>query len=219
MSSSHPPSSASEAPPAKRARDAESTKKRLLDAAESEFARNGFAGARLRDVARDAAVQQALIHHYFVDKGGLYRAVLERAIAETTRESWSILGSISGVVPMLEAFVEMLVRFYASHAHLLAILRAEAASGGSIATELMRDRTKPVFDAVEAILKDAQARGELRSDVAASEMIVAVLAMTIFPYQEAPLLEALWPNGGPRDMTVEARKVTIVAIALRGLTR
>ena len=208
---------ASEPPPAKRLRDAEATKKRLLDAAEEEFATKGFAGARLRDVATRAGAQQALIHHYFVDKSGLYRAVLERAIAETMRDSWSILGNITGVVEMLEAFVGMLVRFYASHAHLLAILRAEAATGGSVATELMRDRTKPVFDAVETILKEAQARGQLRDDVPASEMIVAVLAMTIFPYQEAPLLEALWPSGGPREVSVDARKATIVAIALRGL--
>jgi TetR/AcrR family transcriptional regulator len=218
-SPSAPPSAPPSDAPGRRTRDAEVTKKKLLDAAETEFASKGFAGARLRDVAAAAGVQQALIHHYFSDKSGLYRAVLDRAIAETTRDSWSILGSVTGTTELLESFVEMLVRFYASHAHLLAILRMEASGGGSIAIELMRERTKPVFDAVEAVLEKAQASGELRDDVPASEIIVTVLAMTIFPYQEAPLLEALWPGSGPRDIAIEEKKRRIVAIALRGIVR
>src|SRR4051794_30056411 len=61
----------------RRERNAAATQKRLLDAAESEFAARGFAGARLREIADTAGVQPALIHHYFVDKQGLYRAVLD----------------------------------------------------------------------------------------------------------------------------------------------
>ena len=205
---------ASEPPPARRERNAAETKKRLLDAAEAEFAAKGYAGARLRDVAQAAGVQQALIHHYFVDKDGLYRAVLERAMEETTAGSWSILGKATGVVETLEAFVAMLVDFYASHANLLAILRAEAASGSSVSIEIMRERTKPVFDAVKRMLERYQSDGQIRADVPAQEIIVSVLSMTIFPFQEAALLEALGAEMAPRT---ESRKKAIVAVALRGI--
>jgi TetR/AcrR family transcriptional regulator len=203
-------------PPARRPRDAVETRRRLLDAAEAEFAAKGFAGARLRDVAHTAGVQQALIHHYFVDKEGLYRAVLEHAIAETTEGSWSILGSVNGIVPLLEGFIDMLVRFYASHANLLAILRMEASSGSSVALEVMRERTKPVFDAVHALLQRMQENGDLRRDVPATEMILAVLSMTLFPFQEERLLQALWPGPITAD-TIEIRKKAIVQMALDGI--
>ena len=72
-------------------RDAAATQKRLLDAAEREFAQRGFAGARLKDIASSAGVQTTLIHHYFSDKQGLYRAVLDRALAPTQTESWNLL--------------------------------------------------------------------------------------------------------------------------------
>src|SRR3989442_1075637 len=74
-----------------RVRSSIESKKRILDAAESEFAAKGMDGARLGSIARAAGVQQALIHHYFIDKAGLYEAVVERAISAITTEGWDIL--------------------------------------------------------------------------------------------------------------------------------
>ena len=67
------------------------TRKRILDAAEAEFAAKGFDGARLGTIARGAKVQQALIHHHFEDKAGLYRDVIDRALSAMTTEGWDIL--------------------------------------------------------------------------------------------------------------------------------
>jgi TetR/AcrR family transcriptional regulator len=77
--------------PPKRERNAADTKRRLLDAGEAEFAAKGFDGARLANIARAAGVQQALIHHYFADKEGLYREVLARGLGAVTSAGWSIL--------------------------------------------------------------------------------------------------------------------------------
>ncbi len=80
-----------DAPPPSREGRAEATKLRILDAGESEFAARGFHGARLANIARAAGVQQALIHHYFADKDGLYRAIVERGVAAMTSDAWEIL--------------------------------------------------------------------------------------------------------------------------------
>src|SRR5882672_10936080 len=59
--------------PPRRERNAAETRQRILRSAEVEFAKKGYDGARLGQIARTAEVQQALIHHYFQDKEGLYR--------------------------------------------------------------------------------------------------------------------------------------------------
>src|SRR3954470_11546495 len=100
---------------ARRPRDAAATKARLLDAGEREFAASGFAGARLRQIADSAGVQPALIHHYFVDKQGLYRAVLDRALLPTSAESWTLLGAGHDLEGLVTGFVDLLLRFYAAH--------------------------------------------------------------------------------------------------------
>src|SRR6201997_5824390 len=47
---------------------------RILDAARSEFAENGWAGTTIRAVARAADVDPALVYHYFGSKEGLLDA-------------------------------------------------------------------------------------------------------------------------------------------------
>ena len=60
-------------PPA-RTRDARRTKARLLDAACSEFAEYGIAGARVERIAAAAGCNKAMIYRYFDDKDALFDA-------------------------------------------------------------------------------------------------------------------------------------------------
>jgi TetR/AcrR family transcriptional regulator len=57
---------------------AESTRNTILDAAEKMFAARGFAGTSMRELAREAQTSQALLHHHFGTKIGLYDAVKRR---------------------------------------------------------------------------------------------------------------------------------------------
>ena len=50
----------------------------ILDAAEKQFAEHGFDAVTLREVARQARVDSALLHYYFRDKRGLFDAVFLR---------------------------------------------------------------------------------------------------------------------------------------------
>ena len=63
-------------------RDAEVTKRQILDAAEAEFSRNGLSGARTEAIAKGAGVTTAMIYYYFESKEGLYQAVLQRPAVE-----------------------------------------------------------------------------------------------------------------------------------------
>jgi TetR/AcrR family transcriptional regulator len=63
-------------------RDAEVTQQQILDAAEIEFARHGLKGARLSAIAARASITTAMIHYYFKNKEGLYKAVLQRPLNE-----------------------------------------------------------------------------------------------------------------------------------------
>lgn len=64
------------------------TRAAILAAAERRFAEAGYAGASLRAIARDAAVDPALISHFFGSKAGLFVAAVQWPIApeETVAE-------------------------------------------------------------------------------------------------------------------------------------
>ncbi len=216
--------------PPRRERNASETKKRLLDAAEAEFAAKGFDGARLGSIARAAGVQQALIHHYFDDKAGLYREVIGHALGSITREGWDILARIEAprgarrkrmasddVRELVVAFVELLVRFYASNAKLLAILRHDAQSGGSATLDMVRHYGRPQFDAIVRLLEEMRRRSEIRRDVDPKQFVLSVVAMACFPFQETAFVRAAWGIDVTLPSFHERRKVEIVETALSRL--
>jgi AcrR family transcriptional regulator len=49
----------------------------ILDAAREQFAANGYAGASVRGIARQAGVDPALVHHYFGTKESVFVAAME----------------------------------------------------------------------------------------------------------------------------------------------
>ena len=56
------------------------TRESILDAARSAFAANGYDATSIRLVARSAGVDPALVHHFFVNKSGLFAAAAELPI-------------------------------------------------------------------------------------------------------------------------------------------
>lgn len=70
--------------PAARKRDAEATRRAILEAAKVHFARSGYDGAFLRDIAAEAGADAALINRYFGSKDGLFRAALKDSIGPRT---------------------------------------------------------------------------------------------------------------------------------------
>ena len=61
-------------------READATRRRILDAAKSEFAALGYAGARVDAIAQAAKANKRMIYHYFDSKRGLYREVYRRQV-------------------------------------------------------------------------------------------------------------------------------------------
>src|SRR5215470_10227799 len=69
------------------------TRARILAAAEAEFAATGYDGSRTVTIARRAGLTHAMLHYYFDTKAALYRAVLDRVLAELALQLWGAVDS------------------------------------------------------------------------------------------------------------------------------
>ena len=58
-------------------------RRRLIDAASEEFARHGYASARVRQIVDAAQVNLAAVNYYFGGKEGLYRATLRHLAVQS----------------------------------------------------------------------------------------------------------------------------------------
>jgi len=75
---------------APRRRNADQTRRLLIEAARARFAHSGYAATTVREIATDAGVNVALINRYFGSKAGLFEACLSSAagaLIESTDEA------------------------------------------------------------------------------------------------------------------------------------
>lgn len=69
------------------------TRRRLLDAAESAFARRGFHGASVEEIAREAGATTGALYSNFAGKEALFLALFEETIAADVRDYSEAFGA------------------------------------------------------------------------------------------------------------------------------
>src|SRR5262245_27387573 len=98
-----------------RARRAEQTRGRILEAAAKRFSELGFAAARLEDVGEDVGIGRSAILYHYKDKRLLYRAVLDTVFGELLDRLRAPLLGRGPLGERLEAAVRVFVAFVGRH--------------------------------------------------------------------------------------------------------
>jgi len=157
----------------RRPRDAARAQVAILDAAEAEFAKHGFAGARVDAIAKTAGYNKSLIFQYFGDKLGLYTEVLKGVDAQATRVGLQILGSLSPDTPIARESFRALVRemvkamfdYVVEHPRPLRIITWEEAGGWTALAKLHSQLDHSDVHLFMAILDRARQAGVLRPEI------------------------------------------------------
>jgi AcrR family transcriptional regulator len=145
---------------------AEATRRKLLDAAEGVFARDGFEAARLEDIAARAGYTRGAFYANFEGKEDIFFALLERWIGGRIEEVTSLLRLQETASKRLRALREhyaqpakdrrvallslefklFAIRHPEAHARLRARQQKLRACGGEILTRVMNDlgRSLPI---------------------------------------------------------------------------
>jgi AcrR family transcriptional regulator len=86
-----------------------SSRDKILDVAEVLFARRGFAGVGMREVAESAGLGKSSLFHHFRSKAQLYLAVLERLLAQLDDRLAAALGTPGTPLERLDRLIDELV--------------------------------------------------------------------------------------------------------------
>jgi TetR/AcrR family transcriptional regulator len=172
-----------------RKRDAQATRARLLQAATREFARAGFAGARVDAIADRARTNKRMIYAYFGSKDGLYRAVLDAHLA--------LAFAVDGPAPAApRAQVERLLRAYfvflSDHPDFVRLLAWEALSTEARSRRILLDRVIPALEPLHAVVGRGIAEGAFRRDLVPRELWMSANAFFLGYFIQEPLVEAIW---------------------------
>ncbi len=150
---------------------------KIIEAATELFSQQGFRGAKMADIAKAANLTEPGLLHHFPSKTALLTAVLaerdrtndERFHIYLAGEKQDLLASLLRLAEHNET-VPGLVQLFT-------ILAAESIQEQHPGHDFFLWRYEAVRAQGVAVLRQAQARGEVRVDLTAEDLIVMVFAM------------------------------------------
>ncbi|WP_256737502.1 TetR/AcrR family transcriptional regulator [Pseudomonas sp. dw_358] len=183
------PSTEAPAPKRRRAPKGEMRRAALLDAATQVFARDGYLGASMRDVADIAGITTVGLLHHFPNKVALLRALLDRRDQRITERFGDLVTS-----PDLEGFLQFLrlsMGFSvesADECQASVMINTESLSDKHPAYPWYQEKFDMVHGHAQAHLASLLEGGEIRADID-----VKALAQEIFSLMDG--LQIQWLRG------------------------
>ena len=201
------------------------TEARILAAAQAVFMRRGTAGARMQEIAREAGVNQALLHYYFRTKERLSTAVFQQFAARLFPALIQVLGSPAALEEKIERilglYLDNLSRQPFLPGYMIAELhhhpeRVEQMLAG-IAGGRLDAVLGPLFRQLQAQIDERVSAGTLRP-IAAEQLVANLISLAIFPFAARPMLSIIFGlDDAAFARFIQTRKRELPAFVLAGL--
>jgi AcrR family transcriptional regulator len=191
-------------------RRSETRRGELLAAAVRAFARKGFHGCRVSDIAEEAGVSHGLVYHYFASK--------EEVLETVFRENWGglaqaieeIAATDAPASEQLRKIVAVVLHAWRRDPDAVRVLVREIARSPQLQARL--GEFQHAFDSIERVVARGQAAGELDAALDPRVATIAVWGM---------LDEVLtaWVLGRlpASDADVDRAEATVTAMLRRAL--
>ena len=165
-----------------RQRDAERTKLEILEVATREFADQGFAGARVDEIADQTRTTKRMIYYHFGGKEQLFVAVLERAYATIRAAEQTIDVDHLEPIAAIRRLAELTFDHHESHPDFIRLVsienihRARHIAG----RDDLAGQNSPVIELIEEILARGRRDGVFTRDIDAVDLHMMISAFCVF---------------------------------------
>lgn len=203
-----------------RRRDADRTRRDILDIATAEFAASGYAGARVDEIASRTSTTKRMIYYYFGSKEGLFEAVLERTYGAIRSMEQQLHLSEHAPTAAVERYVRSTVQYHYDHPELGKLVAVENLQG---AVHLKaRDRhlamNATVVDLIDEVLERGRVTGEFRDGGPSGlDVHLIVTALAIFRSTNVATIRAIFDYDLGSRSSVERWISEVTEMVLRWL--
>ena len=167
---------------------------RILDAAIKVFARKGYHGCRVSDIAREAEIAYGLVYHYFTNKEEILRTIFEERWSGFLELVDEIAARETSVEDKLVSIAALMLNAYRVRPDWVKVLVLELQRSSRFAEPGQIRAVGLLFQSVARILRSGQEAGELRSDldpdvacyvfIGALEIVITSLVLDLIKIEE-----------------------------------
>jgi len=183
---------------------------RIVTAAREEFAKRGFAGARIEQIARRAGVNKQLLFYYYHSKRGLFQAVLGQAAGELEGALAALASPAGRPLERLHHALAAQFEFLARHPDLVALL-----------TQAGRADLAPFAPAIKrlvVLLAEGQGLGHVRDDLDPHLTAAQALVLMVgYLGMESVIAASARPLGADEPALRERWKESAVELVVHGV--
>jgi len=176
-----------------------SSREKILDVAEARFARSGFGGVGMREVASEVGLGKSSLFHHFASKDALYFQVLGRTLDRIGERVLPALDGTGTATERLARTSDAMVGSLAEHPTAAPLLLRSLFEGGPLS-----DDRSPEAQAVDTLLlelverfqrlvRDGIDSGEFRP-VSVPDTTQTLIGAAVFHFASGDFGEALFGN-------------------------
>jgi TetR/AcrR family transcriptional regulator len=161
----------------------------LLMAARDLFTRHGFDAVSTRQLATAADTTPAMIHYYFEDKHGLYRALLEEIIPPVLGDLEARTGELQQSLSVADFMAAYLGMFRANPWLPPLVFREMQAGGERFQRHFIERFASRARLLLGTALESDKRAGRVRVELDTQLALVSVMSLCVFPFLARPMLE------------------------------
>jgi TetR/AcrR family fatty acid metabolism transcriptional regulator len=135
----------------------------LLEAAVRVFARSGYHGSRVGDIAQEAGVAHGLLYHYFSSKEEVLRTIFRENWGALLERFRAVEAADESAAEKLEGITKILLRTWRNDPDLVTVMVREVARSRQLHEQI--DAVREAFAIVQRIIEQGQAEGTFRTDL------------------------------------------------------
>lgn len=191
-------------------------RERIIFAAESVFAKKGFAGAHTQEIASLANVNKAMIHYYFDSKEKLYHAVLDKILFDLIKlQQESVRGELS-YPKQLERFLIGFFDYVATHKNFSRLTSMELGSNDGYLARLAETFFKPLFDRGVAFIKAGISAGAFKK-INARHFLITIYDMMMGYFSDAEFVGMMFGEDPLSEKMLKERRNMVLDVIFHSL--
>ena len=201
---------------------APSSREKILDVAEALFARRGYSGVGLSEVAKASGLRKSSLFHHFHSKTELYSEVMGRVLDRIQERLRPVLDSAAGPAERLDRWVEVLVDALAEQPTSARLLLRGLFEDDDFerealpATEAAERTLAGILQGIGNLLREGVESGVFRA-VSVPHTVQTLIGATAYHFASGDLGENLLGRPLFSAEAVRRRKEEIVGLLHRGL--
>lgn len=204
-----------------RQRDAERSRRLILQAARAEFAEQGLAGTRLDAVGLLAGVDKRLIYYYFKNKESLFLEVLVEAIAHLRNEEAKLNLLTLEPVEAIRQLIQFSWEYYLHHPEFIRLINTENLHRAKhlVTSDRIESINKPLVETLATILEHGRASGVFRGGVDPLQLYMSMVGLTYYYVSNQHTLSIMFKRDLATPRALDERLSHVTSVVMGYLLR